>query len=324
MKVTKLLLNNNNNHIVSNYALNIGRVTMNVHVRQHYIPQFIIKNFCKTDNKTYYFDVSNKSIAQKFPNEIFEENYLYEYSQDKKENLNKIELDLAKFETEVGNVIKQFLTNYSVSVSFEESEMLKYFFFIMILRSKFMLSSHNKEILEFNQQSFPDITEKELDEFYKKNLEKLVNCRTLMDINETINTQFIQYAAMMLVNKHLVLFECGDKLEFVLGDAYPIALGQKIHPINIMSLVSLIFPISYNRAIGLVDTYDEFHSMLRRSKISNKDWYDEPKRFGVDRYLIQLKYLNDEDVAYINKGILNNSREGVCFRSERKCGLEFA
>lgn len=250
---------------------------------------------------------------------------MYEYSQDKKGNINKIELNLAKFETEVGNVIKQFLTNYSVSVSFEESEMLKYFFFIMILRSKFMLSSYNKEILEYNQQRFSDITEKELDEFYKNNLEKLVNCRTLMDINEAINTQFIQYAATMLIGKHLVLFECGDKLEFVLGDAYPIALGQKIHPLDIfnrMSLVSLIFPISYNRAIGLVDTYDEFHSMLRHSKISNKDWYDEPKRFGTDRYLIQLKYLHDEDVAYINKGALKNSRDGVCFRSERKCGLE--
>ena len=298
---------------------------MNNHVKQHYIPQFIIKNFCKTDKKTYYFDVSNKSITQKFPNEIFEEKYLYEYSQDKKENINKIELDLAKFETEVGNVIKQFLTNYSVSVSFEESEMLKYFFFIMILRSKFMLSSHNKEILEFNQQKFPDITERELDEFYKNNLEKLVNCRTLMDIDETINTQFIQYAATMLIGKHLVLFECCDKLEFVLGDAYPIALGQKITPLDIfnrMSLVSLIFPISYKRAIGLVDTYDEFHAMLRHFKIKNKDWYDEPKKFGTGT-LIQLKYLTDEDVAYINKGILKNSREGLCFRSDRKCGLEF-
>lgn len=298
---------------------------MNEHIKQHYIPQFIIKNFCKTDKKTYYFDVSSKSITQKFPNEIFEENYLYEYSQDEKENTNKIELDLAKFETEVGNVIKQFLTNYSVSVSIEESEMLKYFFFIMILRSKFMLSSYNKEIFEFNQQKFPDITERELDEFYKNNLEKLVNCRTLMDINEAINTQFIQYAATMLIGKHLVLFECGDKLEFVLGDAYPIALGQKITPLDIfnrMSFVSLIFPISYKRAIGLVDTYDEFHAMLRNFKIKNKDWYDEPKKFGTGM-LIQLKYLTDEDVAYINKGILKNSREGLCFRSERKCGLDF-
>lgn len=298
---------------------------MNDHVKQHYIPQFIIKNFCKSDEKTYYYSISNKNATQKLPKEIFEENYLYEYSQDKKENINKIELDLAKFETDVSNAIKPFLTNYSVSVSFEQAEMIKYFFLIMILRSKFMLSTYNKEILEFNQQKFPDITERELDEFYKSNLEKLVNCRTLMDIDETINTQFIQYAATMLIGKHLVLFECGDKFEFVLGDAYPIALGQKITPLDIfnrMSLVSLIFPISYNRAIGLVDTYDELHAMLRHFKIENKDWYDEPKKFGTGM-LIQLKYLTDEDVAYINKGILKNSREGLCFRSERKCGLDF-
>ena len=298
---------------------------MNDHIKQHYIPQFIIKNFCKTDKKTYYFDVSNKSITQKFPNDIFEEKYLYEYSQDKKESINKIELDLAKFEADASYALKPFLTNNNVSVSFEESEMIKYFFFIMILRSKFMLSVYNKDILEFNQQKFPDITEGELDEFYKNNLEKLVNCRTLMDLNETINVQFIQYAVTVLMSKHLVLFQCGERLEFVLGDAYPIALGQKITPLDIfnrMSLVSLIFPISYNRAIGLVDTYDEFHAMLRHFKIKNKDWYDEPKKFGTGM-LIQLKYLTDEDVVYINKGILKNSREGLCFRSERKCGLDF-
>lgn len=123
------------------------------------------------------------------------------YINDLKVSINKIELELAKFETDVSNAIRPFLTNYNVSVSFEESEMIKYFFFIMILRSRFMLSSYNKEILEFNRQNVPDITEKELDEFYKNNLEKLVNCRTLMDIDETINTQFIQYAVIMLINK---------------------------------------------------------------------------------------------------------------------------
>lgn len=298
---------------------------MNEHIKQHYIPQFIIKNFCKTDKKTYYYNISDKSITQKFPSEIFEENYLYEYSQDKKENLNKIELDLARFESDVANIIIPFLTNHNVSISLKESDMIQYFFFIMILRSKFMLSSYNKAILEYNQQFIPNISEEELDEFYKNNLEKLVNCRTIMDFNETINTQFIQCAAQMLISKHLVLFECADKLEFVLGDAYPIGLGQKINILDIfnqMSLLSLIFPISYNRAIGLVDTYDEFYSKLRNIKVKNKDWYDEPKKFGTG-ILIQLKYLNDEEVANINKRILKNSRDGVCFRSERKCGLKF-
>lgn len=73
---------------------------MNDHVKQHYIPQFIIKNFCKTDKKTYYYNSTNKTITQKFPNEIFEEKHLYEYSQGKKVSINKIELELAKFETD--------------------------------------------------------------------------------------------------------------------------------------------------------------------------------------------------------------------------------
>ena len=106
---------------------------MNDHVKQHYIPQFIIKNFCKTDKKTYYYNVSNKSITQKFPNYIFEEKHLYEYSQGKTEKLNKIELDLARFERDASNTIKPFLTNHNVSVSFESTEKTKYFLFIIIL-----------------------------------------------------------------------------------------------------------------------------------------------------------------------------------------------
>ena len=300
---------------------------MNSHIKQHYIPQFIIRNFCKTDEKTYYYNVSDKSITQKYPNEIFEEKYLYEYLQENNKNTNKIELDLAEFERVASKAIKPFLTKYNIGVSFEETELIKYFFFIMMMRSKRMLSTYNKELLEFNRLSVPNITEKELDEFYKQNLEKLVNCRTLMDIDETkeINIQFIHYAVDMLVTKHLVLFESGDKLEFVLGDAYPIVIGQKIHSLDIfnrMSLVSLIFPISYNRAIALIDTNNEFYDKIRQFKLKNKDWYNEPKKFGLGQ-LIELKYMTDEDVATINNAILQNSRDGICFRSERKCGLNF-
>ena len=149
-----------------------------------------------------------------------------------------------------------------------------------------------------------------------------------MDVVEdkTINKQFVQHAIFMLTTKHLVLFQPEGKLEFVLGDVYPIGFCQRIHPLDLfnrMSLVSLIFPISYKRAIGLVDTYDEFHDKIKQFKIKNKDWYNEPKEFGVGK-LIELKYMNDEDVANINNAILQNSKDGICFRSERKCGLKFS
>ena len=302
---------------------------MNDHVKQHYIPQFIIKNFCNTNEKTFYYDISNKKIVLKASNEIFEEQYLYEYMQNNNERSNIIESELSKFESVAASAIKPFLTQYSVSIDFEKTELIKYFFFIMMMRSKFMFSTYNKELLKYNQRSFPDITEKELDDFYKKNLEKLIKCRTIMDVvkDKTIDKQFVQQAFSILVTKHLVLFQPEGKLEFVLGDAYSIGLEQKIHPLDLfnrMSLVSLIFPISYKRAIGLVDTYDEFHDIFRQFKIKNKDWYKEPKEFGVGRRLIELKYMNDEDVANINNAILQNSKDGICFRSERKCGLKFS
>lgn len=85
-----------------------------------------------------------------------------------------------------------------------------------------------------------------------------------------------------------------------------------------MSLTSLIFPISYNRAIALVDTDSEFR--IKQFKVNNKDWYEKPKKFG-EGYLIQTKYLTEDLVIKMNEAIFKGSMDGVCFRSGRRTGL---
>ena len=87
-----------------------------------------------------------------------------------------------------------------------------------------------------------------------------------------------------------------------------------------MSLTCLVYLISYNRAIALVDTYSEFHEKIRQLKVENKNWYEEPERFGQG-YLIRCNYLTDEFVIRINRAIFEGSTDGICFRSGRKTGL---
>lgn len=296
------------------------------HVKQHYIPQFIIKRFCKTDGKTYYYDKSSKKIEQKKSNEIFEEDNLYKYLYENKADPNIIEKDLAEFERIASELIKPFRENDSVGINYENDKMLKYFFFIMMLRSKFMTATYNDAIFKHNKKS--GLTAAELDEFYKKNLGRLVKCRSLEEaiLDDKIDKQFIRYAINIMLgtaDKHLVLFESDVKIDFILGDVYPIGIAQSIHYLDFfgaMSLTCLVYPISYNRAIALVDTYSEFHEKIRQLKINNKNWYDVPEKWGQG-YLVRCNFLTDEFVSRINKAIFDGSIDGVCFRSGRKTGL---
>ena len=295
----------------------------NDHVKQHYIPQFIIRNFCKSDGKTYYYDKNKKIIEQKWTNEIFFENNLYKYLYENKEDPNIIEKDLGEFESVAAKLIRPFIENCNVGVDYKNNELIKYFFFIMMFRSKYMTATYNKD--EFNHNKKYNLTPGELDEFYKKNLGRLVRCRSLEDamLNDKIDKQFINYALDVLfgtTNKHLVLFESGENTDFILGDVYPIGIAQPIGFFGIMSLTCLVYPVSYNRAIALVDTYSDFHEKLKQRKVVNQEWYDEPKKFGQG-YLIRCNYLSDEFVTRINKSILEGSVEGVCFRSGRKTML---
>lgn len=175
----------------------------NDHIKQHYIPQFIIRKFCKSDGKLYYYNKKNKSIVVKSPNEIFEEKNLYKYKFGSKNDPNIIEKDLAEFERVASEIILPFRENYSVSLNYKNNELLKYFFFIMMFRSKFMTATYNQNIFEHNKKT--NLTAEELDEFYKQNLGKLVRHRSLENavldkeiINNLLDMQLVLYMVLLV------------------------------------------------------------------------------------------------------------------------------
>ena len=291
--------------------------------RQHYIPQFIIKRFCKSDGKVYYYDKGNNSIKQKSPKQIFEENNLYKYLYKNEEDPNIIEKDLSKFESDAARLIEPFRKNCSVGLSYDDNESLKYFLFIMMFRSKYMTATYSKDIFNHNKKC--NLSAEEMDEFYKQNLGRLVKCRSLEEAitDDKIDKQFIRYAVDIVfgnTDKHLVLFAINGETEFILGDVYPTGMGQIINRFMVPSLTCLVYPISCNRAIALVDTYSELHGKLKQLKIKNIKWYKEPKKFGQG-YLIECNYLTDDFVVRINKSIFDGSLDGVCFKNGETTGL---
>ena len=83
------------------------------HVRQHYIPQFILKNFCYDQNKekVYFFAAGEDEYSSLFVSNVFMEKYLY----SKAENELEIEESLAKFEAEIAPIFKKVNSDAEIS-----------------------------------------------------------------------------------------------------------------------------------------------------------------------------------------------------------------
>ena len=96
----------------------------------------------------------------------------------------KIEKDMARFEGEAARIIADnFLNADEISLTLEEDEKLKLFFAIMAFRSKVTSGKFGRDASdEFIK--FYSFYQKngDLSDFWKRNLGKLVNCRSLREV----------------------------------------------------------------------------------------------------------------------------------------------
>ena len=94
-------------------------------IKHHYIPQFILRNFCFDDKKNclFFFDKKDAKTSPKKTNDIFMVRNLYRDGINNPDNPTKIEQDTARFESEVSQIItKKFLNNNEISITCDEDE----------------------------------------------------------------------------------------------------------------------------------------------------------------------------------------------------------
>lgn len=126
-------------------------------IRHHYIPQFILRNFCFSNNGLLsYYDKKTKKTSFERPNDVFMVKNLYRDEINSSYEPTKIEKDLALYENEVAPIIKnKFLNQKDIVLTLEENSKLKLFFAIMGLRSKrtneLFNSGLTKESVKFYQ-----------------------------------------------------------------------------------------------------------------------------------------------------------------------------
>jgi hypothetical protein len=285
-------------------------------IRHHYIPQFIIKNFCYDDNKKYvhYYDIKSREVKDKPTTDVFMEKNLYRDEINNPQKPTTIESDFAKFEAEIAHILKSFLTNTDIDLSVEDDKKLKLFFALMGFRSSrvrenFIKLQENSK--DFYQKYQPDGN---FEDFWKRNLSYLVNCRSVDEVVKHPNIDepikvFMMRDTIDIFGMYFIVCERRGAQDFILSDTYPVVFRGDFLNLHMYSY----FPISPSRIIILASNGVEVSP--KNIRIFNDDILKQPK-FSNDnkRYKIRVKKIYESTVYIINESIMSNVDNGFIFK----------
>ena len=287
-------------------------------IRHHYIPQFILRNFCCNGNGiVQYYDKSTSKFSKQNIRDVFMAKHLYRDEINTPENPTQIENDLADYEREIANLIKsKFLHENEITLNLDEDQKLRLFFAIMSFRAE-RVKDYFKSLLCGADAKYYSVFQADgnFEDFWKRNLSKLVKCRSLQEalehseIDEPIKT-FMMRDTVGLFGMYFAVAERFESENFVIGDTYPEVVwgvNDYGHKLEIYS----IYPISPERIILMVHNGAEntprdilgFRPCVIAGPKINQD--------GTCR--IRVKKMYNEEVCKINRLIIKDSSIGyIC------------
>ena len=297
-------------------------------VRHHYIPQFILRNFCFDDRShLFYYDKKASKIIKRKTEEIFMVRNLYRDDINNTENPMKIEKDMARFESEIAHIItERFLNENDISITLDEDEKLKLFFAIMAFRSKITSDQFgieaDDEFKEFYSiyQGNGDLTD-----FWKRNLGNLVNCRSLKEvlshkeIDKPIKLFFLR-DTIGHSGIYLIVAERRGYIDFMISDVYPTLVYGETDGGMELPMYSIL-PISPDRVILLAA--NGVREAPRKVTILSDEILKEPKfNFSKKIIKIHVKKMYEDEVKYVNLMLINAAKEGFAFRNKDRINIE--
>ncbi len=290
-------------------------------IKHHYIPQFILKNFCFNNNgKLHYYNKITKQISTESTRDIFMDKHLYRDEKNHPDNPTKIEKDFAVFEREAAKIINEkILTEEQIVLTYQENELLKLFFALMGFRSKRTAeqfrSMQNIDSKKLYANFQPD---KDFDNLFKRNLGYLVNCRSVSEVLEHENIDdifkvFMHRDVLGIFGQHLAVVQRHDEAEeFIITDTYPTVISGDI--VNGLSVhIYSAFPLSPDRVLFMVSKGADATS---RDVLSFRPLLlGEPKVSGAEQIItIRVKRMFSEEVKDLNKVLFKEAFDGVVFR----------
>ena len=294
----------------------------NFHVRQHYIPQFILKNFCHDPSrkKVFFFEVGKHEYSSEFVSNIFMEKRLYATAESQIE----IEESLAKFEADIAPIFKKFGEDAEISLTFAENDRLRIFLSLLAFRSV-----NTRE--QFNNMSSISKTlyrggseETDMKDLWLTNVHLLSQCRSIKEVvsHPKINHIIKHFIRNEFCDFYMCLLDRRGDVDFHISDCYPIVMygeselpnGKKINP-----PIYFFFPISESRMLALVTNH--IKSVPKSVVHLDCDKILKGPKRSLDRehLLFRPEKIYSPDVEWINEMIIKNAKIGVVVKNPDRC-----
>lgn len=303
------------------------------HIRQHYIPQFILKNFSFNDRgELFYYSSNDKIITKTNTRDIFMESCLYDSAKINSSDPSQIEKDFSKYEGEIAHLIKEkILHKADVVLTHAEAESLKLFIALLSFRSKRTGEKFSGKLSDASKQMYsPYQPNGDFNELWKRNLRQLVNCRSLEEI---MQKEEIDHPIKLFMNRdtcgwygtYLSFMEVRGKYDLVLSDAYPTTIfGDSIkNPIVKNIPIFSILPLTPTFVLFLVyngaeacQGLTDFKPYMKRPPIK--------KAISKEKNLLvhHVRKIYDLLVCNLNHELIKNSETGIVFQNRERISLE--
>lgn len=291
---------------------------MNEPIRHHFIPQFILRNFCFNShcNVRYYCKKTNsESIAN--TRDVFMKKNLYRDEINYPTNPTKLEHDFADLECEVSRIINnKLLFDDNIILNTEEDYKLRLFFTLMGYRSERMFTKFERELCQSSKDFF-SLYQKNGNflDFWKRNLEKIIKCRS---IEEIFNHPQIDYPIKVFFRRdtigyfgrYFVIVESCEDKTFIIGDTYPIVV-RGILPNGLPLELYSIFPLSPKRTLMMVCRGAD--ETPRQVLGFRKTVLTIPTINEDGTYTVRKKRFFNEEVELINNMIFKEAQAGIVY-----------
>lgn len=291
------------------------------HVRQHYIPQFILKNFCYDQNKekVYFFESGEDEYSSLFVSNVFMEKYLY----SKAVNELEIEESLARFEAEIAPIFKKINSDTEISLTFTEDERLRVFLSLLAFRAA---STRNQfdNMSELSKQLYGSSDGTDMKDIWLKNVHLVSQCRSIKEIlaNPEVSNPLKVFITHEFSAFYMCVLERRGSVDFLISDCYPVVMnGEGVLP-NGMPFhlpIYYFYPISDSRVIALVS--NNIQDVPRSvSYLDCAKTLKGPKgSFDRTHLVFRPARLYPQDVEWINEMIIKNAQVGVVVKDIERC-----
>lgn len=272
--------------------------------KQHYVPQFILRNFSNKNTKNNQIFVFNKKSGKTFscsPENIAHENRFYDIEYDNK-NIY-YEPFFASIETKSAPIIRKILQSESISeISLEDKKTLSYFIILQASRTKHAFEDCKNNFLK----PILTVTYKKVARhilpppkgFHLDDVEVIITddnyCKSLVLSTAIYSANKFHE---IIANRKWILFERYNNSNFIIGD-HPVIMDNNLISVLYGNLgllspgVEIYFPISPHFLLGIFDRKDYF-----------------PHKFTIKCDMENMKYFNSRQIIYAESFLFSSKND---------------